>query len=83
MGLSQPDSFLSKGQRAEPSCLITVLYYVGPTVYLNNSYAKKKSAIMLTSLGTIENHLKLFCKESLKSRLSKSTGLNFSRCSLI
>ena len=36
-----------------------------PAVYLNNSYDKMKSVIMLTSLGAAENYLKLFHKESL------------------
>ena len=56
---------VSKGQSAILSCWLTVLHYNGPVVYLNNSYAKKKSVIMLTSLGTTQNHVKLFHKESL------------------
>ena len=56
---------ISKGQSAKLSCWLTVLHYNGPAVYLNNSYDKMKSVIMLTSLGAAEIHLKLFHKESL------------------
>lgn len=53
---------ISKGLSAKLSRCLTVLYYNGPAVYLNHSYAKKESVIILMSFGAIENHLKLFHK---------------------